>query len=58
MGGPLRVASIGAGIFAREAHAPAFKPLIEEGLVSMVACWSRGKESAAELAAIYSEFGT
>mmetsp|Transcript_196 Transcript_196/g.441 ORF Transcript_196/g.441 Transcript_196/m.441 type:complete len:108 (+) Transcript_196:182-505(+) len=51
--GVLRIAHLGSGIFAREAHAPVFIELQKAGLVQTDVCWSRSIESARGLADVY-----
>ena len=48
---PIRIALLGSGIFAREAHAPALRVLSEE--FEVVAIYSRSSENAAALAATF-----
>mmetsp|Transcript_8348 Transcript_8348/g.25088 ORF Transcript_8348/g.25088 Transcript_8348/m.25088 type:complete len:360 (+) Transcript_8348:138-1217(+) len=51
----LRIAALGAGIFAQETHAPALSNLITEGLVRIVVSWSRTEKSATELSDVYAK---
>lgn len=48
---PLRIALVGAGVFARKAHAPALAALQREGRVRVVAVASRTREKAEAVAA-------
>lgn len=50
---PLRVALLGAGIFARTAHRAALAPHLASGAVTLTAVWSRTPASAAALVAAY-----
>jgi len=51
----LRVALLGAGIFARSAHLGALAPHVRAGAVTVVAVWSRSAAPAAALAAAYAD---
>lgn len=50
---PVRLALIGAGIFAREAHQPALLPHLRSNAAVVTAVWSRSPASASALASSY-----
>ncbi|OSX69420.1 hypothetical protein BU14_1527s0001 [Porphyra umbilicalis] len=52
---PLRVALLGAGIFARTAHLGALAPHVRAGAVTVAAVWSRSAAPAAALASAYAD---